>query len=129
MYKEVVITIVIVILVFLGDFFSQRYTKETTEYMNGRLDELRTEILKGEKDDNQVEDMISNIRNEWEEKQEIMEYFIDHKELDNVRTQLNEIGAYAEIDKSNETIPYIDNCKGLLDNIKEKVVFEFKKIF
>ncbi len=129
MYKEVVITIVIVILVFIGDFFSQRYTKETTEYMNGRLDELRTQILKGEKDNNQVEDMISNIRKEWEEKQDVMEYFLDHKELDEVRTQLNEIGAYAEIDKSDETIPYIDNCKGLLDSIRGKVVFEFKKIF
>lgn len=128
MYKEIIITIVIIVLVIAGDFFSQSFTEKNIEEMNVKLDELQRVIIE-EKDYSKIKTMINEIGEEWDRKGNIMAYYLEHDELEKVTTQLYEISGYIEIGQIDECVPFIYNCKFLLNHIKDKEVFNLKNIF
>lgn len=127
MYKEIIITIVIIVLVIIGDFFSQSFTEKNINEMNIELDDLQKIIE--EKDYSGSKTKINEIGEKWNDKINIMAYYLEHDELEKVTTQLYEISGYIEIGQIDECVPFIYNCKFLLNHIKEKEVFNLKNIF
>lgn len=128
MYKEIIITVIIVVLVIVGDVLSQRYTEACVEEMNNDLENLK-EIILSNSDNKKINSNISSIENKWEEMKEKLVYYLEHDELEKVNTQLTEIKGYLEADEAKESISKIENCKFLLTHIKDKEAFNFKNIF
>ena len=54
MYKEIVVCILVVILIFSMDLLSNNYTKKVFFSINDSLENLRNEMLKDNKDTNKI---------------------------------------------------------------------------
>ena len=60
MQKEIIITIVIVVLIIIMDVWTQSYTNKSVESMKDLLNELQSSIIKG-KASNDIQSAVLNI--------------------------------------------------------------------
>ena len=129
MIKELVISIILVILIFIGDALTQGYLDKSVEDMSNELEELK-EIIKIEEVDNKsAREKINNVHNNWDEKYEKLAYYIEHTELEKVETSLTGVRSYIESQEYSEGIAELDKSVYLLEHIKFKGKVSLKNIF
>lgn len=129
MYKELIIVIIIIVLVITGNVISQNNTNNTVITITSQLNELKLEIDDENTNKKNLEQHIKNINDTWEEKFEKMAYYIEHDELEKVSTELIKLGANIETENYNLAIENLENCKFILDHIKDKTAIKIVNIF
>ena len=131
MIKELIISIIIVILIFVGNFITENYTKESVDETTQNLSVLREEIIK--KDDEiviqLVKSEINDIYEKWNLRHEKLAFYIEHDELEKVKTELTGLKGYIEKEEYTEAIPELDKSVYILQHIKDKTALNFKNIF
>ena len=125
MYKEIIISIIIIAFIITGDILTQKYTKKSIEDMNYELDQLKTEKLKQES----VEEKIAKIDIKWNQMYQKLAYYIEHDELEKVETQLSEIKGNIETKEEKQGVPEINKCIFILNHIRNKESFKIQNIF
>ena len=80
MLKEIVIIITIIVVIFIGNTITQKYTTQAVEEMTNILNNVRQEIFESKEniDVNKIEEAIENINTQWENKHEKLAYYIEH---------------------------------------------------
>ena len=126
MFKEVIISIVIVISIIALDFVTQSYTKETVTFTSEMLNDLKEKI---KNEDGNISNDIKEIYNNWEERREKLAYFIEHDELEKVETNLTKIRSFIKVNDLNMAISSIEEAEFILEHIKEKNAFNIENIF
>ena len=125
-FKEIIISIIIIIFIIALDFITQNYTKETVVQTTAKLSYLKEKIkTDGDKISNDLEEIYKN----WEERGEKLAYFIEHDELEKVETNLTKIRSFIETNELDMAIGSIDEAKFILEHIKEKNAFNLENIF
>ena len=83
------------------------------------------------KDENYLKykEKSSDIRNRWDEMQELLSFYIEHDELEKVETQLAVINGQMESKLYDEAVVEIERCKFILEHIADKTAFNIKNIF
>ena len=107
MFKEVIISIIIVLCIIVLDIITQNYTKETVMITSEMLSELKDNINNNEKN---VLNEIEEIYAEWEEKCKKLAYFIEHDELEKVETNLTSIRSFIEENDLTMAINGVDEA-------------------
>lgn len=126
MYKEIIISAVLLVFIFTANYFTRNYTQKSIEEVTQKLESLKTEMLeKGE----QTGEKYDELEKIWFEKYEVLAYYIEHDELEKVSSELFQLKGSIQTDQVDEGIPTIENCKFILDHIKDKDKFEIKNIF
>ena len=126
MFKEIIISIIIVISIVTLDFVTQNYTKDTVAQTSTALSDLKEQIkINGENILNDLEKIYKN----WEERREKLAYFIEHDELEKVETNLTNIRSFIEVDEFDMAISSIDEAEFILEHIKEKSALTLENIF
>ena len=126
MYKEIIISAVLLVFIFTANYFTRSYTQKSIEEVTQKLENLKTEMLeKGE----QTGEKYDELEKIWLEKYEVLAYYIEHDELEKVSSELFQLKGSIQTDQVDEGIPTIENCKFILDHIKDKDKFEIKNIF
>lgn len=126
MFKEVMISIIIVISIIALEFVTQNYTKETVAHTSELLIQLKEQI---KRDEGNISNDIEEIYNNWEERREKLAYFIEHDELEKVETNLTNIRSFIEVKDLEMAINSIDEAEFILNHIKEKNAFNLENIF
>ena len=131
MIKEIVISIVIVVIIFIGNVFTENYTEKSIDETTACLSELRVQIEKdeGDIDLDSVKQKINEIQRTWNVKYEKLAYYIEHDELEKVKTELVGLKGYIEKEEYSEALPSIDRSIFILEHIKEKTKLNLKNIF
>ena len=129
MYKELVISIFLVILIFIGDYFTQNYTEKAIEKINISLDDIKKEIVEENININNVSQKTKNTEKIWENYNKKLSYFIEHDELEKVENNLVGCVSYIESNEYIEAKEKIDEMKFILKHIEEKNRFNLKNIF
>ena len=129
MKKEIIISFVVIVLVIVGNFITQNYTKQCTEKMNEYLAELETEITKQDKDEKKIENKANIIKDDWDNMQEKLSYYIEHDELEKVETQLFLLAGEAKSKLYQDAVPEIEKCIFILEHIEDKTALNIKNIF
>ena len=129
MYKELVIIIIVIVLVIAGNIITQNNTNKTVETMSEELNTFRNEILEENIDKQKIEKHISNINDTWDEKSEILAYYIEHDELEKVTTELTKLKANVETKEYDFAIENLDNCVFILDHIRDKSALKIVNVF
>lgn len=131
MIKELVISIIIVVLIFIGNTVTENYTKISMNDTIDGLSELRDEVIKDENDINSdiAKQKINEIEKQWKIKYEKLAYYIEHDELEKFRTELVGLKGYVEKEEYSEALPSIDRSVFILQHIKEKTELNLKNIF
>ncbi len=126
MYKEIIISAVLLVFIFTANYLTRNYTQKSIEEVTQKLESLKTEMLeKGE----QTGEKYDELEKVWLEKYEVLAYYIEHDELEKVSSELFQLKGSIQTDQVDEGIPTIENCKFILDHIKDKDKFEIKNIF
>ena len=129
MKKEAIICVIILIFIFIGDIITQKYSRSSAEKITKDLQELEMMVDDSSVEANKVEEKTIEIENKWDEKHNILAYFIEHEELEKVKTELVSIKSFVQSDEISETKNEIDKTIYILRHIVEKNKVNLRNIF
>lgn len=129
MFKELVICIIIVALIFVGNIITQNYTNISVDITSEELNKLREEIIKEEVNSEISNEKIGEIYNKWNNRHKNLAYYIEHDELEKVETDLSALKGYIEIEEYKEAVAELDRTVYVLQHIKHKNIFSLENIF
>ena len=129
MKKEIIICIIVVIFVLIGNIITQNYTRKSVETTNAKLIELKEKLSMLSKDDEKLKEAVKDIKEDWDEKQEKLAYYIEHDELEKVETQIHLLSGEVEAKLYEDAVPEADKCMFILEHIKDKTALNVKNIF
>ncbi len=127
MKKEIIITIVTIIIIIAGDIITQNYTKKCVKETSDDLTELKQSVLNNT--DINLKDKSEEIYNTWREKSKGLAFYIEHDELEKVDIQIQVVTADLEADTPEESVSEIEQAVYLLHHIEEKRALKLKNIF
>lgn len=133
MKKELIIVIIIVIAIIIIDTITQNYTRDSFEKINNELEKIK-EII------NKIDDQEKNSQQELQEKIKTMEedwkiinrktaFYIEHEELEKANASMIKFKSYIQLEEYTEAIPELENCKYILDHIREKEKMQIINLF
>lgn len=128
MKREALITVLIVIVILIGEWVTQKYTKKTLSNVQTELIELKEEILKADTDVSNLIQKSEEINENWENKNQVLSFYLEHDELEKVNTQIILIKGYLESDTPQDSIPDLEEGVYILEHIKVKEAFTLKNI-
>lgn len=142
MQKEIIIVIIIVIAIISADILTQRYTRNSFDNINNQLDGIKTigkelEEIKKTEDMNstfqekkkQLEEKIEKMQKDWKKINRTTAFYIEHDELEKVNASITKFKSYFELEEYAEAIPELEDCKFILNHIKEKEAMQFINLF
>lgn len=131
MFKELIISIFIVFLIFVGDSITDNYTRVSIDEASNDLMNLREELMKDEKDIkfDIAKQKIDDIHKKWDIRYEKLAYYIEHDELEKVETELTGLRSYIENEEYSEAVAELDKSVYILEHIKNKSSFNLRNIF
>lgn len=127
MYKEMIICVILVVLIIIGDIFTQNYTKNTVNFITGELERLKQSLLDNSKENVDLE--ISKIENKWNEAHDKLAYYIEHDELEKVENNFTACKSLADTGEFNQAICELEKMKFVLEHITDKYSFNWVNIF
>lgn len=129
MYKELVISIIIIILIFSLDYITQKYTDFAINEAISNLHEIK-ESLKEENVDNKkaIEDAEKKY-NRWLEHHKRLAFYIEHNELEKVETNFVSGKSFIESAKYEDAISELEKTIFILQHINDKYSVNLENIF
>lgn len=127
MYKELVISIIIIIVIVAGDILTHKYLVSSTENMKESLQNIEEAVEKEDK--NNIELSIRNTQILWDSLYQKLSYFIEHDELEKVKVRILSINGNIKVEEYKQTMQYIEECIYILDHIKDKESLYLENIF
>ena len=125
MKKELIICLVIICSIVIGDIWLQNYTSKTLDTISTNLEELKETL-----DDNKFsKEKVIQVNTEWDKKFNILTCFLEHDELEKVKTQLVVITAGIDVEDTDYVYEEIDKAVYILDHIKDKNSLKLDNIF
>lgn len=129
MYKELIISIIIIIGIFSFDYVLQKNTTETIDTTTENLSFLKQEIKENKYDSKQIEEKTNNIYNEWNENHQKLVFYIEHDELEKVEIDFAAFKSLIESKEYNFAISELEKVTFALEHIKDKYLFQLENIF
>ncbi len=129
MYKEIIICSIVIIIVISLNILTENYTKESVALMTGNLENLKENMISEKQNEEDLNNQIDDIVDNWNEKYKKLAYYIEHDELEKVKTELVLLKGNIEVKEYEQGIPNVNNCIFILQHIKEKTALQIKNIF
>jgi len=132
MKKEIIICIIVIALVIIGNIIMQNNTKRCVAELNGQLEEIKVKIMtqpKSEEERKVLKEKGEEIKENWDNMQETLSFYIEHDELEKVETQLVLLLGEMETKLYEDAIPEIGKCQFILEHIADKTALNVKNIF
>lgn len=129
MKKELIIVIGIIVLIIVTHVCTRKHTVKFFDEIENEIAILKGEIYKNQPESNKINEQMKKIMNKWEEKFDVLAYYIEHDELEKVQTELIAANANIEIGEYYKSIVELEKCKFILEHIKDKDSLELVNIF
>lgn len=127
MLKEIVLSIIIIVVIFGLDIFTQGYTKNSTKEMTEMMANLKATILNEDKE--KIETSVKEIDEKWTNKHDRLAYYIEHDELEKVDTAIVMMKSFLETNDYSSAVAELDEGKFVLEHIKDKNSFNIQNVF
>ena len=129
MYKELIISIVILISIFAGDFFTQNYTDQTVKSTVDSMKELKENLQFNNIDNKENINKSNEIYEDWMKHHDVLAYFIEHDELEKVETEFVACKSYIVFEQYELANAELDKTIFILEHINDKYSFSLENIF
>lgn len=129
MIREVFVCLAIIILILVGNFFSQNYTSKSVAELTEKIDELKQEVSKSEQDETVIKNKTEELYNTWRDRFNILAYYIEHTELEKVEAELVVLRGKVANLNYNETSENLEKSAFLLKHIEDKYAFNLQNVF
>lgn len=128
MYKEIIIIVLIVILIFGLNIITQNYTESTAKIMQESLDEIRQD-LENNKESKIIQEKINKLNDEWEKRNDNLAYYLEHDELEKIESELTALNSNILTEDYEQGREKLDRCYFLLEHVKDKETVSLSNIF
>ena len=129
MYKELIISAVIVISIFVLDYITQKYTDDA---INDAIQDLTT-IKQALQEDNVNEEKVVRDAGEnyekWLNYHKTLAFYIEHNELEKVETNYVSGNSFIENAKYEDALSELENTIFILQLINDKYSVNLENIF
>lgn len=129
MYKELIISIIIIVGIFTFDYALQQYTKTSIDKTTDELSMIKQDLEQNNVNHKEVLNKVNATHDRWTEYNDKLVYFIEHNELEKVETCLMVYKSYVETNQYDFAIAEIEKASFILDHIKDKYSFNLENIF
>lgn len=127
MKREILIAFIIIILIVILNIITANYTNKSMEDITSDLDKIRTQLVSKNKEN--LNNSVDNVIKKWEEKKNILAFYIEHTELEKMELYLHELDSNIETDEFNIAIQSLDSCNFMASHIRDKYEVALKNIF
>ena len=127
MYKELIIIVIVIAIIVGLDIITNRYTEQTIEILSNELNILKDYILKENKE--KSEEQMQKIKQRWEERYEILAFYIEHDELEKVETEMVKLEADIEVEEFKHCVSELETTNFILEHIQEKEEMHLRSVF
>ena len=127
MYKEITISLLIIILILIGDFVTQRYTEKSVSDLSQNF-----EILKVNLERQDIQEALKNIEeiaNKLDKYHKVLVYYIEHDELEKIETGFIASKSFVRTEDYNLAISELEKNIFILEHITDKYSFNLENIF
>ena len=129
MYKEVVISTIIIIAIIILNVVTQNYTKSAVSQIKEHLNNTKEELVKEEPDYDMALKKAKETFDKWEELDEIIVLYTEHSEIEKVSTAIISMQSFIEMEDDSQAVDSIDRCNYILENIESKERLSLDNIF
>ena len=129
MYKELVISIIIVVMIVTLDICTQKYTNKAINEINERLSEIRDNIRSENVNIVEISKKINDVYQQWLRYHEKLVYYIEHNEIEKVETDFVACKSYIESEDYDLAIAELEKTMFVLQHINDKYKFNLENIF
>ena len=129
MYKEIIISLVIIISIFILNNITENYTKESLEIMSESFNDIKEELSLEKPNQDVLSQKSDEILKKWQTRSEKLAFYIEHDELEKVDTYLVALKSNIEREDYNKAVENLEICEYILDHIDDKEAFLLKNIF
>ena len=129
MYKEIIISVVILVFIFGLNYITEKNTDKTVDTMNENLRAVREDLVKEDIDKEKIKEDTFKAYDKWEELDGAMAYYIEHDELEKVKTAITSVKSYVEMEEYSQSVEAIDKCIYILEHIRHREMFKMDNIF
>ena len=127
--KEITIIILILMIIFGGALYTQKFLNNTADMLVSKLENLKTELENNNKEQQNLEQQTDEIYGDWENINEKWSVVVLHDEIDLIETSLIRMKSKIKTGSLDESMEDLDTSIFLLKHIKEKEKTSLKNIF
>lgn len=130
MRRTLIICIIIIIAIVLGDIMLQKYVENVFEPINHTLDEIANNLNEENEINNkdELKNKMSEVDKLWDSKFKKMACFLEHDELEKVKTQFVVVDSAIEVYDRENAYEEINKAKYIIEHIKQKVRLSINNI-
>lgn len=132
MKKEILIMFFIISFILIINAATQIYTNNFFDSVSSDINYIEEKILNEDNDDleqSYLKEKIENVIEKWNDKYKYFACFVEHDELEKVKTQLISIRANILVGNYEKTVDEIERCKFILQHIVDKDSLKIVNIF
>lgn len=129
MHKELIICIAVIISVIIINFITQSYAQESVNVMDEGLNKLEEALKNEDITENEIQEKMDKVMENWKDKYEKLAFFIEHDELEKVETELTSLRAHISTEEYEDAVEALEKSIFILNHIKEKFRLNMKNIF
>ncbi len=127
MFKEMFICVIIVVLIFSLDIFTQNYTKKSAINIIEIFSTIKSNLVEEEKEN--IDNNLNKLDEEWKDVHDKLAYYIEHDELEKVDASIVAMKSYIKTEDFSSAIEQLEVGKFILEHIEEKYAFNIQNIF
>lgn len=129
MYKELVISAIIVISIFVLDYITQKYTDDVINEAIKDLTTIKQALLEDNVNEEKVVKDASENYDKWLEYHKTLAFYIEHNELEKVETNYVSGNSFIENSKYEDAISELEKTIFVLQHINDKYSVNLENIF
>ena len=127
--KEFTIIIFILIIIFGGATYTQKFLNNTSNVLVSKLENLKTDLQNENKNQDTLQKQTDEIYGQWKDINEKWSVIVLHDEIDLIETSLIRMKSKIKTGSLDESVEDLDTSIFLLKHIKEKEKTNLKNIF
>lgn len=125
MIREIAIILIILVIIFSGNFIVINHLQTTTEGLVAKITEINENIENKE----EAEKLINELNEEWERTSQTWAIIVSHQELDQIEISLLSAKTAIANEDNDEAEIELSKLEFLLEHINEKEAFLLKNVF
>ena len=127
--KQIIIMIIILIIIFTGAWYTQKFLDDTSSKLVSELENLKEDIETNNIEEDKLKEQADEICGQWKDISERWSIVVLHDELDLIETSLIKVKSKIKMGILDESMEDIDISIFLLKHITEKERTSLKNIF
>ncbi len=125
--KEYLIVLMILVIIFLIDFMTNKSLGKSTEWMRNGIESVEKKVK--EQNQEEAKNEFYELEGRWKDDVSRLALFVEHNELEKISGDIVLIESNFDTGDTDELFQNISDLKFMLEHIEEKNQLKWKNLF